>query len=185
MMTPRADFLTPDALPPLPDPHPWLSYPGMPPGKREQMFSLVAVQPSLFDQDRECIAPIRYPLLSQPLVELCLRIPSWMWIARGQNRAVARAAFADLLPPTVLHRRTKGDFTGLLGALYRKHRPAMIPLLLDGWLAQHHLVDRPALEHYLRAQGSVSDDRFHRVLELANVELWARSWLATGLVRPD
>jgi asparagine synthase (glutamine-hydrolysing) len=48
------------------------------------------------------------PLVSQPLIELCLAIPTWFWCADGQNRAIARKAFAGDLPPPTLARRSRG-----------------------------------------------------------------------------
>jgi len=180
-----ADFLAEDAAPTSPDPHPWLQAPaGALQGRQEHILSLMAVQNPLASQASHGPAPVCYPLLSQPLIELCLRVPTWMWIAGGRNRAVARDAFGEHLPATVLRRRTKGDFTGFLGALYDKHRSEMTELLLDGWLASEALLDREAIETYLKASAPVTDYRFCRLMDLANAEVWARSWLARPRIQP-
>ena len=172
------DFLTSDAPPRAPDPHTWLDAPrGALHGQHEHIISLMAVQNPLNCQASHGPALVCYPLLSQPLVELCLRIPSCMWITGGRNRAIARDAFTGRLPPAILQRRTKGDFMGMLGALYEKHRPELADLLLGGWLAHQSLLDRKAMETYLNSAAPVTDFRFHRLMELANVEVWARSWL--------
>src|SRR3546814_15687375 len=63
---------------------------------------------------RSTAAPQITPLLSQPIVELCLSIPTWQWVRGGRDRAVARAAVADLLPALIAQRRTKGGQTGFL-----------------------------------------------------------------------
>jgi asparagine synthase (glutamine-hydrolysing) len=180
------DFLNPDAVPPFADRHPWHEGASAArPGTREHVDLVLAVQTALIGHQRQGLAPMRFPLLSQPLVELCLRIPTWLWIAGGRNRAVARDAFAGRLPARVLQRRTKGDFMGLLGELYRQHRPALPALLLDGWLAEQGVLDRTAIEAYLRSTAPTTDLRFFRLLELAKAELWARSWqaLPRGRVR--
>jgi asparagine synthase (glutamine-hydrolysing) len=170
-------FLAPDAVPPEPDFHPWLDRPrNALPGKIEHVASLMRIQNAPDGKDRVEIAPVRYPLLSQPLVELCLRIPSWMWVDGGRNRSVARDAFADRLPAEILQRRGKGDFTGFCGAAFSRQRRALANLLLEGWLAREGLLDREAVEAYLSKAEPPKDLDFFRLLEIAGVETWARSW---------
>src|SRR5258706_1812747 len=48
------------------------------------------------------------PLLSQPLVELCLQLPTWVLTHGGRGRALARRAFATDLPKEVATSRSKG-----------------------------------------------------------------------------
>src|SRR5581483_7615216 len=48
------------------------------------------------------------PLCSPPLMELCLRIPTYVLTQGGWDRAVARRAFYDDLPPEIRNRRHKG-----------------------------------------------------------------------------
>ena len=173
------DFLARDATPASPPFHPWLQAPrGALPGQQEHIYALMSAQNPVSSQASHGPARICYPLLSQPLVELCLRIPSWMWIAGGRNRAVARDAFGERLPRAILQRRTKGDFTGFLGALYETHRLDLADLLLDGWLATQGLLDRDAIEAYLTSKTPVTDNRFYRLMGLATAEVWARSWLS-------
>ena len=42
------------------------------------------------------------------LVEFCLAVPTEMYLRDGTQRALARRAFADRLPPRVLDERRKG-----------------------------------------------------------------------------
>ncbi len=171
-------FLSKAAIPAGPEHHPWLDTPrGALPGKREHIAALMRIQNAPDGKARHALAPVRYPLLSQPLVELCLTVPSWMWITGGRNRSLARDAFAGRLPTPVLERTTKGDFTGFMGAIYDRQRSAVADLLLGGWLARQGLLDLPAVEAYLAATDPSKDVNFYRLLELAGVEIWARSWL--------
>jgi asparagine synthase (glutamine-hydrolysing) len=170
-------FLAPHIPRYEPDPHPWLERPaGALPGKIEQITSLMVIQGASDGQDRVGLAPIRYPLLSQPLVEHCLRIPSWMWIQGGRNRAVARDAFADRLPPTVLSRRSKGDFSGFSGAIFVRNRRQIMDQLIGGRLDRAGLLDRASIEAYLAEPGPPRDADYYRLLEIAGVEAWVRSW---------
>jgi len=48
------------------------------------------------------------PLYSQPVIELCLRIPTYVLTAGGWDRAIARAAFCKDLPRGILNRSLRG-----------------------------------------------------------------------------
>lgn len=117
---------------------------------------------------------LRMPLLSQPVVEACLKVPSWMWIAEGRNRAVARDAFADVLPADVLHRRSKGTFTNYSGAVYRRNKSRLREYLLTGQLAKHGLLDIDALRQFFDRGLGQQDDTFMRIFDLCAVENWVR-----------
>src|SRR3546814_10134636 len=76
--------------------HPWLLAPADAlPGKTVHVAFLMRAQKSLELYPRRSAPPHIAPLLSQPIVELCLSIPTWHWIADGRARAVARAALSN------------------------------------------------------------------------------------------
>lgn len=158
-------------------PHPWLNAPRLHwPGKREQIDSLIRCQGIREERDRRRIAPLRMPMLTQPMVEACLRVPSWMAVTGGRNRAVARDAFADDLPSQILQRRTKGNFTAFNAALFARHRGALREILLDGRLTAQGLLDRSALAAYFSIDRPLADTAYTAVLDLAAAELWTHDW---------
>jgi asparagine synthase (glutamine-hydrolysing) len=172
-------FLSGDSVPERPLDHPWLPPPPFaPPGKCEQVLGLIGLHTELEGNVRSRRGPIRHPLLSQPLLELCLRIPSWLWVSGGVNRAVARAAFADDLPPEILNRRSKGDFMPFNASIFERSRGLLRELLLGGELARQGLLDRVAVETFLASPMRPRDNTFFRLFLLADAELWARSALA-------
>ncbi|GGZ32438.1 hypothetical protein GCM10011273_18240 [Asticcacaulis endophyticus] len=139
-------------------------------------MALIRAQ-NLYDlQERTQIGPMRYPLLSQPVMEACLRVPTWLWIEGGRNRAIAREAFADRLPPLVAHRKTKGEFTGFCGEIYEARKPFLRDFLLGGLLAQQGLLNCPAIETYLSRATPARDIGFCELLDLTGVENWCRQW---------
>ena len=94
--------------------HPWLApTKERLPGKLEHIGLLVIVSNFTEGFGYERKYPVIYPLLSQPVVESCLKIPSWMWCRGGVNRAVARDAFRNRLPSEIIERTTKGSFDRL------------------------------------------------------------------------
>nr|NUR37391.1 hypothetical protein [Sphingomonas sp.] len=147
------------------------------PGKAEHVRSVLSIHNYLEGHARASFAPILSPLLSQPIVECCLSIPAWHWCEGGSNRAVARRAFRERLPRTVLERRSKGHFDGFCSALLDANQELVRSMLLDGRLAGQGLLDRNAVD------GALSNpfppaETVTRLLALIDVESWAASWLA-------
>jgi asparagine synthase (glutamine-hydrolysing) len=167
-------FLAAEVLLQTCEPHPWLQGLRVPPGKREHVEALVHIQHFL-DRSPSTIG-LLHPLLAQPLLELCLGIPSWLWVVGGRDRAVARDAFAGLVPSSVLKRRTKGSLQSLLYRSFALLRPEIRELLLAGELARLRIIDTPAIEQALRGDDWMTDEVQLRISEMAALELWLRSW---------
>lgn len=168
-------FLSPAAASTPPDDHPWnAAPPDALPGDCERIRGLATCQAYRDSLARGMYRPARMPLLSQPVVEACLRAPTWMWIAEGRNRAVARAAFADLLPADILNRRSKGTFMSYLGAVYRRNRDRMRDYLLHGRLQEQGLLDADALSGFLRHDLPERGRSFTRIFDICMVENWVR-----------
>lgn len=172
-----SDFIRPEAAPSAPEPHPWLEPPrGALPGKLEHVAALIRIQHFIDPETRLSELPFIHPLIAQPLVELCLQIPAWLWVRGGHNRAVARHAFRALLPAEVVDRRSKGRLEGMCLRAYLRHRTDLADLLLGGLLRQAGLLDPDSVEDYLEREGPPGDARYYRIMELVSSELWLRSW---------
>lgn len=158
------------------DRHPWLAAaPGMLPGKKAYVAMLARAQKSIELYPRDSAPPQIAPLLSQPILELCLSIPTWYAVRGGRERAVARAAFAADLPPLVIERRTKGSPSGFLRRLFDAHMPQALELLRGGRLVEAGLLDPAYLERAAEAAWQ-DDGRDHRILTLCGAETWVRWW---------
>lgn len=154
--------------------HPWLDASGgLPPGKRRHIRSLIVAQNHREGLVRAQAAPILYPLLSQPLVELCLSIPSYRWIEGGRDRMIVRRGFASRMPRELVERRGKGGFDTLADAIYRRNATTIRAMLADGRLAREGLVDRDAVSADLSEASAVERSR---ALALVDVESWAACW---------
>lgn len=171
----QSSLLEPSMLPDTPDPHPWMqgSRDALP-GDRERVEGLAGTQLFRDAVPRAVHRWLRLPLLSQPVVEACLSIPSWMWIAGGRNRAVARLAFADVLPPVVLHRRSKGMFSQYNAAFYNRNKAAMRRFLLEGRLHDRRLLDAQALSEFFERSPAPRDRSYMRIIDLCRTENWLR-----------
>jgi asparagine synthase (glutamine-hydrolysing) len=158
--------------------HPWLEAPsGALPGKVRHVAALMRV-PTHFHAlalggGIASISPFR----SQPLVELCLSIPSWFWCRGGRNRSVARDGFAGRLPASTLARRSKAGPETFCFQLLEHHRPLIRERLLDGHLAQQGILDRAAVEGIFASNAPIMAGSYLRLLELVDAEAWIDHWL--------
>lgn len=160
--------------------HPWSREAAtVPAGKRQLVYALQVVSSSSYESpfaawdDPPAIAP----LVSQPLVELALAVPTHLHIRGGQNRALARAAFCDDLSEPVLNRGGGKGNPGLwLRTLIERNRSFLRELLLDGVLARERLIDRTKVERALSTKVERSAPALSDVIAQAYIEAWLRQW---------
>ncbi|MGC6400304.1 asparagine synthase-related protein [Sphingomonas sp. FW199] len=150
------------------------------PGKAAHVHAIATLPNHLEGHGRAGFAPVLFPLLSQPIIEHCLAVPSWQWSEGGRNRAPIRQGFAGRLPRAVIERRSKGAFDGFCARLYDQNRALIREVLMQGWLADKHLLDPNQVNQAL-AQPVPSAQLVMRLLALIDVEAWIRSWAAPPL----
>lgn len=155
---------------------PWLdTQTGHHGGKRDHLALIMRSQNHLHGLGAGGL-PRFSPLMSQPLLEFCLAVPSWIWCAGGINRAPARAAFAGTLPPEIALRSSKSGPDSFIRHSFVGNRSTIRDLLLGGLLADHGLLDLAATRQALGADAFSGGSIIYRLLDLAEAEAWARSW---------
>ena len=158
--------------------HPWLEEDVLPlPGRSAYVANLIAAQGYVEDGPHGAKHNAISPLVSQPLIEHCLKIPSWHWFAQGRNRAAARRAFEPLLPAQVVWRESKGSPNGLLARLFETNRLFLRDHLGGGVLAAKNIIDRAAVIAAIDDPRPAHGTGFGRILQLADTESWARGIL--------
>ena len=168
--------------------HPWLTPAttrGVSPGILWHIMSL-SMAPAYYSSFVTSDYPERtLPLLSQPLVELCLRIPTYVLIKSGRDRALARRAFADDLPAEIVRRYAKGRADHHSRNILDGNLDFVRELLLDGLLVQKGFLDRANLEMYLTRNRSPADFQYNEILqEHMCTEAWLRSWTTSSCATP-
>jgi asparagine synthase (glutamine-hydrolysing) len=163
--------------------HPWLMPPlsrGVAPGILWHIMSLAA-PPAYYSSFFRSDYPERtMPLLSQPLVELCLRIPTYLLIRSGRDRALARRAFAPDLPGEIVRRYAKGRADQHVRDILDANLEFVRQVMLDGLLMQRGLLNRASLELYLTRDKSPADFQYTEILqEHLCTEAWLRRWVTT------
>lgn len=151
--------------------------PAILPGKAMHVAWLQHAQNHMEGYGRERDLPMEWPLLAQPVVELCLRIPSWMWVSGGYNRAVARRAFRGALPDILLDRRSKGSPESVLIRTYQASRDNILGTLRDGHLVGQGLLDVASLRAIPEREAGFRSVDYRRIMVLLDTEIWLQSWL--------
>ena len=157
--------------------HPWLEAPKDSfPGKSGHIAMLLRMQYHLDGYDRGLPFALVNPLVSQPIVETCLAIPSWSMCKDGVNRAAARTAFASKLPSEILGRRTKAGPDSFIVELLTSRLPQIRERLLGGALACRGLLDLEALGGCLSSGRVHTAPEYMRIMALLDTEAWIRHW---------
>lgn len=124
------------------------------------------------------------PLLSQPLIELCLRLPTFLLTLGGRGRGLARSAFAPLLPKPVVDRRTKGGMEEHIKSLLTSNAGLARQLLLDGALVRMDLLDRAAAEAALSRLAGLGAAEVGEIHFCLAIEAWLHSWTSSSQSQP-
>ncbi|MGQ0835347.1 MAG: asparagine synthase-related protein [Gammaproteobacteria bacterium] len=124
------------------------------------------------------------PLLSQPVMEVCVRIPTYRHLEGGRDRGLARRSFAADVPTEILARLWKDSPVGaghraLLGDI-----ETVRELLLDGILSREQMLDRKSLEEALAGRPSKNDGFISEIFDHLITETWLRQWTA-GVASSD
>lgn len=157
--------------------HPWLAgIEALPPGKRVQLQLLAACQFFRGPTQRADQGSLIHPLLAQPVVELCLAIPSWRLSYGRLDRGLARDAFAADLPECIARRRGKGEVSTYYSHAILANFRLLRELLLDGLLAERGLLDADMLDAALSEASLVRRPDHRVIIAYASLEAWLRSW---------
>lgn len=158
--------------------HPWvISANRLPVSKIEQINLIV-------DSQHFYLRPYRFadtvhPLISQPIIECCLRIPTYVLSRGGINRALARDAFKGVLPQEIATRTGKGGTTGYLNRLAVDNAQFLRDYLLGGMLVSAHVLKRKELEKQLSERVLVRGELLPDIFVAVRTEAWLRSWART------
>jgi asparagine synthase (glutamine-hydrolysing) len=149
----------------------------LPAGKSYQVRCLMpALSPLDVPFELPDMVPELAPLLSQPVIETCLRIPLYVLMRDGRDRALAREAFRAEIPAAVHARQSKGGVEEHVTDSLLANLAVVKELLIGGRLADAGLIDEAGIRDALRRQPSTLSIRAAQLYEYLNVEAFVRSW---------
>jgi len=157
--------------------HPWLRAPGRAPNGKifhawQLLFPAEYYNPLGSESDPEQVTPI----FSQPLLELAMRIPTWLLTLGGWDRAIARRAFERDLPHRIVTRQTKGGIEEHAKSILVRNMTFVRELLLDGHLVREQLLERNQLAEALAPGPTQLLGGNAELFDCLGAEAWARKW---------
>lgn len=141
--------------------------------KLQQIFSLVDCQ-ILTSLDCKYAALV-HPLISQPIIEACLRIPGYVLADGGRDRALYRKAFRSDLPEAIVTRTQKGGANSYFYNIIDNSLSLMRELLLDGDLVRAGLLDRASTERALTRKEILRPGQVIPILTAFRAEVWTQA----------
>jgi asparagine synthase (glutamine-hydrolysing) len=114
------------------------------------------------------------PLLMQPVMEICLRIPVDIHFDGGRSRGLARRAFADVVPAPILRRQWKDRPTLFFDEIVERNLPYIREHLFDGAMMREGVLDRAAMELALKSGPTRNGALSSEILTHLDTELWIR-----------
>ena len=162
--------------------HPWLKGRfDVPPGKLDHIYAVI--DGLIFNYDplgsSQCFDVVN-PLISQPVIEICLEIPSYILAFGRKDRGLARHAFVEDVPPEILTRRTKGGTSRYFSEVIEHNREFLCEFVLDGELARQELIIPELLEPFLTGAEPFPIDYCFPFMSCISVEAWLRSFDKVG-----
>ncbi len=155
--------------------HPWVeAADDLAPGKKLQIFNVVGCQTYYL---RPCsYAELIHPLISQPIIECCLSIPSYVLTCGGRSRGLVRDAFAQDVPAEIIRRYSKGSTSSYFNRILARNAAFLRSFLLNGALVKNGVLDKHELERQLSDQELLRGDNVSSVLDAVRAEAWLSAW---------
>lgn len=117
-----------------------------------------------------------HPLLSQPVIELALRIPTYQSFKDGYDRIFFRNAITRLKKTDALWRKIKGHTTGTVVKKWASQAQEIRDIILEGKLVKNGILDVAWIEkNLIKAQHGQADNLWD-LTHLLTAELWFRQW---------
>lgn len=155
--------------------HPWVTdAPVLPVSKLLHILSVVDCQ--TFNQMPCSYAEQIHPLISQPIIECCLQIPTYVLTHGGVPRKLIREAFETDVPKAVLRRQVKGFTTSYYSRLFSENAAFLREFLLDGLLVREGVLDRSALERLLSDRELIVGREIASIMCSVAAEKWLSNW---------
>ena len=117
-----------------------------------------------------------HPLLSQPLVELTLQVPTYQSFAQGFDRILFRNAVSRIKKPTALWRTIKGQTTGSMTKMLFKDAHFIHDTVLQGRLMTSGMINKEWFEKEIINIRHGKIENLWPIIQLFTAQQWLNQW---------
>ncbi|MDP3737530.1 MAG: asparagine synthase-related protein [Hyphomonadaceae bacterium] len=150
----------------------------LPNGKSEQLRNILALRNYHPARGHALAHNAVHPLISQPLVELALRTPTYLFSFGGADRALERDAFRDCIPASVARRYNKGFVNHSVIASVVDDLDYIREFVLGGSCVRSGLLDCRKVERLVTSEQLLQGQGIGALMDLVAVESWLAPWNA-------
>jgi asparagine synthase (glutamine-hydrolysing) len=160
--------------------HPWFADASrLPLAKGEHLGNIVALQNYYVDHWRGIERDVIYPYISQPIVEFCLRTPTFDLIEGGADRGLQRSAFADIIPVEVRRRTAKGGANYYSMSVMQANLGFYRDLVANGSLIKQAWFDSKRMQRIWSPEYVAHGGANPFMKRMAIAEAWLSRWSTT------
>jgi asparagine synthase (glutamine-hydrolysing) len=147
------------------------------PSRRDRARTLIAMRRQMAHSNAYAggLEDRRYPYLDQNLIEFLLSIPASQLLRPRERRSLMRRALADLVPPEILSRRTKGSVARSALATIETGWPAFEHLLVSPLSVTAGYVNGIGFEQSMRSATAGDAPRLVDLMKTLHLEAWLRN----------
>lgn len=161
--------------------HPWHhSISNLNNGKKFQIAGLIDTENFYTYRKTSEYVDIVHPLLSQPIIELCLSIPSYILMPNLINRGLLRNAFKSYLPNSTYLRRSKGKIGNFYDELIKYNYEDICSTLNDGNLINSEILSKEWLDQNMK-KGIADQNIRMQLFQLMTTETWLEKLMQEDL----
>ncbi|MND52857.1 Asparagine synthase [compost metagenome] len=161
--------------------HPWHhSISNVSNGKKFQIAGLVDTENFYTYRKTSEYVDIVHPLLSQPIIELCLSIPSYILTPNLINRGLLRNAFKSYLPNSTYLRRSKGKIGNFYDELIKYNYEDICSTLNEGNLINSEILSKEWLDQNMK-KGMADQNIRMQLFQLMTTETWLEKLMQEDL----
>ncbi len=117
-----------------------------------------------------------HPLLSQPLIELALQVPTYQSFGNGFDRILFRNAVSRIKKPKALWRSIKGQTTGSMTKMFFKDAHFIHDILLNGTLMTSGMLNKQWLEKEMINIRHGKIENLWTITHLFTAQKWLQQW---------
>ncbi len=119
---------------------------------------------------------ITHPLLSQPIIELALKIPTYQSFNNGFDRIFFRKAVSSIKNPQSLWRTVKGETTSSMAKSFAHHASIVHDILLNGRLSKEGFINKEWLNEQMAKIRHGNIENLWPITRLLTAQLWLNQW---------
>lgn len=117
-----------------------------------------------------------HPLLSQPMMELAMSIPTYDLYAQGYNRYPFRRAISRSFNTQTVWRKDKGNTTGVFQNGLKQNLKEVLALCLEGHCVRQGIVKPDPLHKHIKIIAGGQNDCLWPLIHLISTEIYLRHW---------